>query len=168
MARSIIQLNTNGITNSDKRAGLLQWLQSLSVVPDVVFLQEIHCVSSAECLSWFRSSGFQSVVSPGSQKSCRCVILFCPCLSHVSFSSDEAGRFALCVFHFQDKLFCVVSLYAPNRNPARDQFFDQVSSWVDPALPTVILFHAPSLTILLSFCVSLFRMLSPWVPGCAN
>ena len=90
MALSIIQLNTNGMTKSDKRAGLLQWLQSPSVVPDVVCLQEIHCVSSAECLSWLCSSGFQTVVSPGSQKSCRCVILFRPRLSLVSFSSDEA------------------------------------------------------------------------------
>ena len=44
----------------------------------------------------------------------------------------------LCEFRFQGKLFGVVSLYAPNRNPARDQFLDQVSSWVDPAVPTVI------------------------------
>ena len=83
---------------------------------------------------WFS----KSVVSPGSQKSCRCVILFRPCLTLVSFSSDEAGRFALCEFRFEDKLFCVVSLYAPNHNPARDQFLDQVSSWVDPVVPTVI------------------------------
>ena len=138
MALSVIQLNTNGIRNSDKRAGLSQWLRSLSVVPDVVCLQESHCVSNAECLSWFRSSGFQSVVSPGSQKSCGCIILFRPCLSLVSFSSDEAGRFVLCEFRFQGKLFRVVSLYAPNRNPARDQFLDSVSSWVDPAVPTII------------------------------
>ena len=66
------------------------------------------------------------------------VILFCPCLSLVSFSSDDAGRFVLCGFRFHEKLFRVVSLYAPNRNLARDQFLDQVSSWVDPAVPTVI------------------------------
>lgn len=173
-------------------------------------------MSGAECQSWFCSSGFL-VVSPGSQKSCGCVIiLFCPCLSLVSFSSD-AGRFVLWEFRFHEKLFRVVSLYASNRNPARDQFLDQVSSWVDPAVPTVICgdfnmvldrslltvlgmysliptestsilvsislvvhvcgfppschlkwFSAFSLTIVLSFRVLLFRMLYPWVPGCAN
>ena len=138
MALAIIQLNTNGIRNPDKRAGLLQWLRSLSVVPDVVCLQETHCVSDVECQSWFRSSGFHCVVSPGSQKSCGCIILFRPCLSLVNFSSDDSGRFVLCEFRFQGKLFRVVSLYAPNRNPARDQFLDQVSSRVDPAVPTVI------------------------------
>ena len=36
MALSIIQLNTNGVRNPDRRAGLLQWLRSLSVIPDIV------------------------------------------------------------------------------------------------------------------------------------
>ena len=69
---------------------------------------------------------------------CGCIILFRPCLSLVNSSSDDAGRFVLCEFRFQGKLFRVVSLYAPNRNPARDQFLDQVSSWVDQAVPTLI------------------------------
>ena len=63
---------------ADKRAGFLQWLHSLPVVVDVVCIQESHCVSLAECDLWFRSSGFPSVVSPGSKKSCGCVVLFRP------------------------------------------------------------------------------------------
>ena len=138
MAVSSIQLNINGVRNSDKRAGLLQWLRSLSVVPDVVCLQEAHCVSDVKCQSWFRSSGFHSVVPPGSQKSCGCIILFRPCLSLVKFSCDDAGRFLLFEFSFHGKLFRVVSLYAPNHNPARDQFLESFHSWVDPAVPTVV------------------------------
>ena len=130
MAVQIISLNVNGIRNSDRRSGLLLWLRSLAVVPDVVCLQEAHCVSDVECQSWFRSSG--------SQKSCGCVILFLPSLSLVDVSSDDAGRFVSCEFRLQDKSFRVVSLYAPNRNPARDQFLEQVSSWVDPSVPTVL------------------------------
>lgn len=74
MALSIILLNTNGIRNSDKRAGLLQ--------SQMLCLQDTHCVSGAECQSWFCSSGFL-VVSPGSQKSCGCyslLSLFVPSL----------------------------------------------------------------------------------------
>ena len=138
MALSIVQLNTNGLRSPDKRAGLLQWLRSLSVIPDVVCLQEVHCVNDVECQSWFRSSGFQAVVSPGSKKSCGCIVLFRPSLSLVKFSSDDNGRFVLCEFRFHNKLFRVVSLYAPNRNPARDQFLDLVPSWVDPTVPTVV------------------------------
>ena len=104
-AVQIISFNVNGIRNSDRRSGLLLWLRSLAVVPDVVCLQEAHCVSDVECQSWFRCSGFQSVVSPGSQKSCGCVILFRPSLSLVDFSSDDAGHVVSCKFCLQDKLF---------------------------------------------------------------
>ena len=109
-AVQIISFNVNEIRNSDRRSGLLLWLRSLAVVPDVVCLQEAHCVSDVECLSWFRSSRFQSVVSPGSQKSRGCVILFHPSLLLVDFSSDDAGRFVSCEFCLQDKSFRVISL----------------------------------------------------------
>ena len=138
MAVSIISLNINGIRSPDKRLGLSQWLRSLSVVPDVVCLQETHCVNHVECQSWFRSSGFLSVVSPGSNKSHGCIILYRPALSLVKSWSDEEGRLLQCEFILLGKTFCVVSLYAPNRNPARDLFFDEVIPFVDLAIPTVL------------------------------
>ena len=138
MAVSIITLNTNGLRGSDKRLGLLQWLQALSVVPDVVCLQEVHCVSDVECQSWFRSSGYLSVVSPGSNKSCGCIILYRPVLSFVKSWLDDDGRLLQCEFVYCGKSFRVVSLYAPNRNPARHDFFERVPSLVDPSVPTVV------------------------------
>lgn len=138
MAVSIISLNINGIRSPDKRLGLSQWLRSLSVVPDVVCLQETHCVSDVECQSWFRSSGFLSVVSPGSNKSRGCIILYRPALSLVKSWSDDEGRLLQCEFILLGKTFCVVSLYAHNRNPARDLFFDEVIPFVDLAIPTVL------------------------------
>ena len=61
-------------------------------------------------------------------------VLHCPLLSHglipmVVFLQPE--------FQFHDYLFPVVSLYATNPNPARDKFFDLVSS-VDPSITTVL------------------------------
>ena len=60
----------------------------------ISFCDSGYCVSRSdiECQSWFRSSGFQSAVSPGSRKSCGCVILFRSCLSLVPFSFDDTGR----------------------------------------------------------------------------
>ena len=77
------------------------------------------------CVSWFSKvvcfyHSFSSLSVPG------------------QFFTDDAGRFVLCEFRFHGKLFRVVSLYAPNRNPARDQFLELVPSWVDPAIPTVV------------------------------
>ena len=123
---------------ADKCAGFLQWLHSLPVVVDVVCIQESHCVSLAECDLWFRSSGFPSVVSPGSKKSCGCVALFRPTLSLVQSWADEEGRLLQCEFSFCDQSFCVISLYAPNRNPVRNQFLEQLADEVDPSIPTLL------------------------------
>ena len=138
MALSILSLNCNGIRDQSKRAGLIQWLRSLPVVVDVVCLQETHCASPAESTSWFASSGFLSCVSPGSHHSCGCVILYRPTLSLVDSWSDAAGRLLQCAFSFHDKSFRVCCLYAPNRNPGRDLFFEEVSDMVDPSVPTLL------------------------------
>ena len=92
-------------------------------------------MSNVECQSWFRSSGFLSVVSPGSNKSHGCIILYCPVLSLVKSWSDDDGSLLQCEFVLLGKTFHDVSLYAPNCNPARDLFFDEVIPFVDPAVP---------------------------------
>ena len=77
---------------------------------DVVCLQEIHCVSSAECLSWFSSSGFSSVVSPDSAHSCGNIVLLCFSLSLVNSWCDVDGRLLQCEFSFLGKSFRVCSV----------------------------------------------------------
>ena len=135
---NVISINANRLRMADKRAGFLQRLHSLPVVVDVVCIQEYHCVSLAECDLWFRSSGFPSVVSPGSKKSCGCVVLFRPTLSLVQSWADEEGRLLQCEFSFCDQSFCVILLYAPNRNPVRNQFLEQLADEVDPSIPTLL------------------------------
>ena len=76
-------------------------------------------------------------MSPGSNKSCGCLVLFRPVSSLVKSWTYSDGRFLQCEFQFHDKLFPLVSLYASNRIPARDRFFDLVLS-VDPSIPTVL------------------------------
>ncbi len=138
MALSILSLNCNGIRDQSKRSGLVQWLRSLPYTVDVVCLQETHCVSSAECTSWFSSSGFLSYVSPGSNHSCGCVVLYRPALSFVDAVLDDKGRFLRVQFSFRDKSFRICCVYAPNRNPDRDQFFEFISDNVDPSIPTLL------------------------------
>ena len=123
MALSIMSINVNGMRDQSKRLGLMQWLRSLPVTVDVVWLQETHCTSDSECLSWLSSSGFSCVVSPGSIKSCGCIVLYRPVLSLVNSWCDSDGRFLQCEFSLCAKTFRVVCLYAPNRNPARDQYY---------------------------------------------
>ena len=135
---SILSLNCNGIRDQSKRAGLVQWLRSLPVGADVVCLQETHCLSSSECSSWFRSSGFSAVVSPGSSHSCGCIVLFRPSLSLVNSWCDVSGRYLQVEFSFFGSSFRVCCVYAPNRNPARDQLFGDLQSKIDPLIPTIL------------------------------
>ena len=138
MALSLLSLNCNGIRDQFKRTGLVQWLRSLPVIVDVVCLQETHCVSQAECTLWFSSSGFLSCLSPGSNRSCGCVVLYRPSLSLVDSWIDASGRYLQCEFSFYNKSFRVCCLYAPNRNPERDQFLEDVPDKIDPSVPTLL------------------------------
>ena len=138
MALSIISLNVNGIRESSKREGLLQWLRSLPVTVDVLCLQEAHCASDAECHLWFASSGLSFVLSPGSCRSGGCIVLYRPTLHLVNSWCTFPGRSLLCEFTLYDTSFRVLCLYAPNCNPARDSFFDSISDAVDPSIPTVL------------------------------
>ena len=123
--------------DSSKRAALLQWLYAVPSV-DVVCLQEVHCVLESECQFWFRSSGVSSCVSPGSNRSCGCIVLCRPSLSLVTSWSDSEGRLLQCEFLLRGVRFQVISLYAPNRNPQRNDFLDSVQTYVDPSVPTIL------------------------------
>ena len=138
MALSILTLNCNGLRDQSKRNGLVQWLRSLPASVDVVCLQETHCLSTKECSSWFLTSGFSSVLSPGSAHSCGCIVLFRPSLSLVNSWCDADGRFLQCEFSFRGKPFRVCCIYGPNRNPARDHFLDDLHPRIDPSIPTVL------------------------------
>ena len=138
MALSVLSLNCNGIRDQPKHAGLVQWLRSLPLSVDIVCLQETHCLSFSECSLWFQSSGFSCALSCGSVHSCGCVVLFRPSLSLVNSWGDDDGRYLQCEFVFCGKSFRVSCIYAPNRNPACDQFFDDLRVKVDPSVPTIL------------------------------
>ena len=137
-ALSIISVNVNGLRDRDKRAGFVQWLRSLPSPVDVVCLQECHCVSVDEVSFWFPGSGLLCAVSPGSNHSCGCIVLFRPSLSLIRSWSDDHGRFLQCEFSYRGKVFRVACVYAPNRNPEREEFYDDVCVRVDPSVPTVL------------------------------
>ena len=90
------------------------------------------------CEFWFLSSGYSYVSSPGTHKSCGCIILFRPGFSLRSSQSDDSGRFLLCGFSFRNIVFRIACVYAPNCNPGQDTFLDDTSSKIDPTIPTVL------------------------------
>ena len=133
---NFITLNVNGLRDPNKRMALLQSLGHLSV--HIACLQETHCTSSREAQQWFSSYGFSSIVSPGSVHSCGSVILYRPSFTLTNSWTDEEGRFAMAEFKKHEVTFRVACVYAPNRNPARDDFFQTSTQRIDPSVPTVV------------------------------
>ena len=131
-------LNANGLRDPTKRGGLLYWLRAFPSLPDFVCLQETHCVSVAECSSWFLSSGYSFVSCLGSVKSCGCILVFRSRSTLVRSFCDADGRFLCGKFSFSDQVFRVACVYAPNHNPARNDFFEDVADRLDPAVPTIM------------------------------
>ena len=138
MALSIVTLNANGLRDQSKHTGLLQWFRSLTVVRDIVCLQECHCSSDLECQTRFRVSGYLCALAAGSMHARGCIILFRPTLSLVQSWSEPDGRFLMCEFRFCNQVFLVCCVYAPYSNPQRNQFFDDVSVRIDPSVLTVL------------------------------
>lgn len=105
---------------------------------DFAYLQETHVASSDKCNSWFLFYGFLSVASPGCPHSCRSVILYHPCYTLINTWIGDNSRFAHADFERRNVTFRVTCLYAPNRNPDRDDFFASCCSSIDPSVPTLI------------------------------
>lgn len=133
---SFLTINVNGLRDLNKRLSFLQWLSHLAV--DFVCLQETHVSSCSECDAWFSSYGFLTVASPGSAHSCGSVILYRPVFVLSKATFDNEGRFVLAHFERNGVTFGVVSLYAPNRNPGRNDFFAYCSDQIDLTVPTVV------------------------------
>lgn len=133
---NLVTLNVNGLCDPNKQMTFLQWLSHLSA--DFVCLQETHVVSCDECSSWFFPLGYSSVSSPGVSHSCGTVLLFRSKYFLTKTVTDSNGRFVLAEFKFNELTFRVASLYAPNRNPARSDFFDYVIDCIDPSIPSFV------------------------------
>ena len=133
---NFLTLNVNGLRDPNKRMSLLQWLSHLSL--DMVCLQETHATSCAECVSWFSSYGFLLLSSPGTAHSSGVAILFRPTFDLVSSVFDSGGRFVMGHFKYHGLTFGVACIYAPNRNPDRNEFFDLCIDKIDPSTPTIL------------------------------
>ena len=104
--------------------GLSLWGRTLSAFrrPTVCDLQSV--------LRGFSLPVF--LLSPLLGRLIRVVALFRPSLSLVNSCCDVSGRYLKVEFSFLGSSFRVCCVYAPNCNPARDQFFGDLHSKIDP------------------------------------
>ena len=59
-------------------------------------------------------------------------------MSLVTSWSDSEVRLLLCEFQLPGVRLRVITLYAPNRNPQRNDFLDSVHTYVDPNVSTIL------------------------------
>ena len=113
MALKIATLNINGLRDANKRMSFTQWLHFVDW--DVLCLQESHVTSKDECGAWFSSAGYDSVVSPSSNRSHGSVILFKNSISLKNHWMDSEGRLVLGEFAIRELSYRVCCVYAPNQ-----------------------------------------------------
>ena len=86
-------------------------------------IQETHAPSHSSIQNWFRNSGFYVASSSVSNKRCGTAILVRDVCSITQVKRDDKGRFLQVEVDIDGQKLRFVSLYAPNRNPARNTFF---------------------------------------------
>ena len=66
------------------------------------------------------------------------VLLYRPSFSFVNSWVEVEGRFLMAEFSRRDSVFRIASVYAPNRNPERDEFSTSCLDFADPPVPTIL------------------------------
>ena len=133
---SLLSINANGWRDPVKRAAFIRWIHFSNL--DICCVRESHTASDAELTSWFSASCYTTFGSHGSVKSAGVIVLFKRHYSLVTSARDDSGRLAVCTFDLNGRIFQVVSLYAPNRNPDRNSFLNSATDPLDLSLPTLL------------------------------
>ena len=132
-----VTINVNGIREPPIGHAFLQWLSNLR--PHFACLQEAHILSRPEATSWFASSGFQAISSPGTNHSCGTILLYKTEFCLVNSWTDREGRFVQGELAKNDITFRIAGVYAPNRNPERGNLLLLYRGYGGPARPTILL-----------------------------
>ena len=136
MDLKLVSLNINGLNDHLKRTALVDWLKCMKV--DVVCLQETHSPSHESARKWFANSGYRVASSSLTSKSAGVAILVKDTYKIKKIIKDEDGRYVQAVVDFGEGQASFISLYAPNRNPARNTFFASLTGLIDLSRPTFV------------------------------
>ena len=133
---NVFSININGLNDHRKRTAFIDWLHCMKV--DVVCLQETHAPSH-ECIRWwFRNSGFHAASSCYTNKSGGTAILVKDTYKFDKIIRDDAGRFVQALVSLGDEPLSFISLYAPNKNPARNTFLTSLTGLIDLTRPVFV------------------------------
>ena len=126
----MLTCNVRGLHDPRKRQNLFLWLMDQKA--DIVFLQETFCTKELEphIKSCWKGKVFNACSD--SSHSRGVAILFkenfdCKI---ISTEADDDGRKILVNLEYQNETFSVLSIYAPNIELLRIEFFKNLCTWV--------------------------------------
>ena len=101
-------------------------------------LQETRVTDAAEASLWFSSSGFLTVMAPDTTQSGGQVLLYRPSFCFVNSRVELESSYLMAEFSRTDSVFRIASVYVPNRNPERHEFFPSCLDFADPSVPMIL------------------------------
>ena len=123
----IASMNVRGIGNKNKRRETFNRLRNKQ--QSIIFLQEVNC-TEATIDMWRSEWGYKALFSCFSGSSAGACILF---NNNFKFDilitfSDYSGRYIICDIEFDEKLFTLANIYAPNEDdpPFLQHVFDHL------------------------------------------
>ena len=133
---NVLSININDLNDHRKGTAFIDCLHCMRV--DVVCLQETHAPSHESIRWWFRNSGFHAASSCFTNKSGGTAILVKDNYKIDKIIRDDAGRFVQALVSLGDESLSFISLYAPNRNLARNTFFTSLTALIDLTRPVFV------------------------------
>ena len=121
----LVSLNVRGIGNFKKRRTIFTWCRKQKA--DFIFLQETHSKMDSETC-WRNEWGSDIIMAHGTSNSRGVAILVkkdVDCTIH-SKVLDPSGQYVIIKAEFNDKMYVLINIYAPNKDSNIVSFFNNL------------------------------------------
>ena len=119
----LISLNVRGLSNFKKRRMIYTWCKKKNT--DIIFLQETHSTKEVEN-QWRNEWGAEIIMSHGGSNSRGVAVLMKRGVEVIVHSKimDPQGRFIILKVEFNDNLYVLINVYAPNKDKDSVKFLE--------------------------------------------
>ena len=132
-----LSLNVNGLNDAHSRSCLWNWLKQSCKNTFIACLQETHLTDDSALALLLKDTSYSFMASHGSRHSAGVAIIFPDCYN-VTQTWSVNGRFLQIELSSPELTFRVCSVYAPNHNSDKIPFFEEIASFADIAVPTIL------------------------------
>ena len=125
----LISLNVRGLRNFKKRRMIYTWCKKKNA--DIIFLQETHSTKEVKN-QWRNEWGAEIIMSHGSSNSRGTAVLMKKGVDVIVHSKiiDPQGRFIILKAEFNDNLYVLINVYAPNKDKDSVKFLEALRTTI--------------------------------------